>query len=107
MEADLSRLPAAASAAGLRPDDAIKGYFDNVYFTAEGMQVQGWAADSSPSHRKIRVLIFYCGRFAGAALVQDSRPDVVTLLQAPTADLGFNTSLSIHTRCAAPAGSPN
>lgn len=103
MEADLSRLPAAASAAGLRPDDAIKGYFDNVYFTAEGMQVQGWAADSSPSHRKIRVLIFYCGRFAGAALVQDSRPDVATLLQAPTADLGFNTSLSIHTRCAAPA----
>lgn len=102
LNGDLSRLPVAANAAGLRSDDAVKGYLDDVFFSSEGMQVQGWAADSSAAHRKVRVLVFYCGRFAGVAPVQDIRPDVATLFQAPTKDLGFNATLPLHARCEAP-----
>jgi len=103
MDSDLSRLPTAANGAALHFDDAIKGYFDDAFLSAEGLQVQGWAADSSAAHRKIRVLVFYCGRFAGAAGVQDSRPDVAALVQAPSADLGFNVTLPVQVRCGVPA----
>ena len=100
MGSDLGRLPAAVNAVGLHADDTIKGYFDDIYLTPEGLQVQGWAADSSLAHRPVRVLVFYCGRFAGAALVQDHRPDVAALLQVPTADLGFNSNVHVDGRCA-------
>jgi exopolysaccharide production protein ExoZ len=96
---DLSRLPAAAEAAKLQRDDGLKGYFDEASLSAEGLRVQGWAADTMAARRSVRVLVFYCGRYSGVAVQQEGRADVAAILHADNVSLGFNRALPLPTRC--------
>lgn len=99
LDGDLSRLPAAAEAAKLQRDDSLKGYFDEASLNAEGMRVQGWAADSMAAQRPVRVLVFYCGRYSGVAVQQEGRADVAAMLHADNVSLGFNRTVPLPVRC--------
>ncbi len=96
---DIARLPVAAAAAKLQVDESLKGYFDEASLGAEGLRVQGWAADSVAAQRRVRVLIFYCGRYAGVATQQEGRADVAAMLHADNVDLGFNRVVPLPVRC--------
>ncbi|SFS07897.1 Peptidoglycan/LPS O-acetylase OafA/YrhL, contains acyltransferase and SGNH-hydrolase domains [Dyella sp. OK004] len=99
MKGDLSRLSEAANAAGLRFDDTIKGYFDNAYLTQGGIHTEGWAADTTPARRELHVLFFYCGRYAGASLTPERRPDVASVVHSENSNLGFSITLPFARRC--------
>ena len=56
---------------------------------ADAHRVAGWAVNEAAPHRPVEVQVYINGRFAGNALADRSRPDVLAAGRATTALCGF------------------
>jgi exopolysaccharide production protein ExoZ len=76
--AAFAEIGAKAEASGLTRDERIRGHVDQLNRDSDGkVQIVGWALDTANPTSKAAALVFYDGKYQGAAVTRARRPDVV------------------------------
>jgi exopolysaccharide production protein ExoZ len=87
---------ARAEASGLKRDAAFRGHVDELSRDPDGaIHIAGWAVDTANPTDKAAALVFYDGRYWGAAVTRWRRPDVADAIGSRSLFFrpGFNATV--------------